>query len=284
MSSITVRCYSIDLAMAIGEKQAQMVHQIDFWLSLPKMGYVINGKKYIRNTLTEWIAPANFPHWSLQTVRRVFKKLEEVGVLIKKKIKKGWDQTLGYTLDYTHKLLVDAGYGKETVQNEQIDMSKTDKSICPKRTDGSVQKGQMFNYRYNPEKTTRENIQRAEVSDSGSTSSQQSKVSYREEYPLAESWLTSKEKSFQQSVENYAALHCNKSSVKFPRAVRMRIIVEIWKKFHGLPSLTDFDYVDHTLLKDHNIPSRVEFLPDREQLLEKELEKYHAENFYSSKT
>ena len=50
------------------------------------MGYVINGKKYIRNTLTEWIAPANFPHWSLQTVRRVFKKLEEVGVLIKKNL------------------------------------------------------------------------------------------------------------------------------------------------------------------------------------------------------
>jgi hypothetical protein len=266
--------------MAIGEKQAQMVHQIDFWLSMPRMGYVVNGKKYIRNTLNDWISPENFPHWSLRTVRRVFDKLVELGILLKKKIKNGWDQTLGYTLDYTNKLLVDAGYKEEIGQNGQIDVAKMDKSKWPKRTDGSGQNGQMFKYRYNPETTNRDNLQRAGVSESGSTSEQQGKANYRLEFPLAESWLAGKEKSFQLAVDKYAALHCNKSSVKFPRAVRMRIIVEIWKKFQGLPSLTDFEYVDHSLLKEHNVPSNVEFQPTREQLLERELERYHDENFY----
>lgn len=282
MSSVNVRCFSVELAMAIGEKPAQMIHQIDFWLSIPKIGYVVDGKKYIRNSLNDWLDESNFPHWSLSTVRRVFNKLVEEKILLKQKIGNKWDQTLAYSLDYTHALLVDAGYGEESVQNEQMDMSNVNNSKSSKRTHRCVQKEQVKEYRYNPETTNRDNIQRAEVSLQSSTTKQQGKVNYRTEYPLAESWLTSKEKSFQQAVEKYAALHCNKSSVKFPRAVRMRIVVEIWKKFHGLPSLTDFEYIDHTLLKDHDIPRTTIPRVSNEKALEEELERYHAENYVSS--
>jgi len=273
MTVQAMRCYSMVLAEEIGEKPAQLIHQIDFWLSKPQMGYVKGDKRYIKNRLCDWLRQENFPHWSLSTLRRAFKKLEDLGILLKEKIGHKWDQTLAYTLDYSHALLVKAGYG----QSEQMELSEENRSSCSKRTNGVVQNEQKNNYIQYPKNTSKENLQKAPVSlpSSNTLTASQRTRTYREEYPLADSWLKSTSKNFQKAVESYADLHCNRKEVKYPRAVKMRIIVEVWKKYQGLPSTTDFEYIDHSEIRGHDCSVPTERRETAEELFDKEMERLY---------
>lgn len=277
MTTKNLRCYSIDLAMSLGEKQAMAIHQIDFWLSKPKIGYVISGRKYVRNSLNDWLAPENFPHWSLSTLRRVFDSLVSAGILLKKKIGHRWDQTIAYTLNYGNKLLVAAGYTEKSVQSEQNHVSKMNNWKCSKRTIGSVQNEQMFNIHTLPKDNNKNNLQKA-VGDFSP------KTDYKQDYPVATSWLATRENRFIKAVEKYADIHSHKKTVIYPQAVKMKIIVEIWKKFNGMPSNTDFTYIDHSQLKEHETEFKSSIPISHEKLLEQEMERYYEENYIRSDT
>jgi hypothetical protein len=73
--------------------------------------------------------------------------------------------------------------------------------------------------------------------------------SYREDFKPANEWLESQASDFQEQARDYLEYHCNTPKVKYPHALRMKIIVEIWKKYNGKTNQTDFDYINKKELK-----------------------------------
>lgn len=85
------------LAEKIGLSEAIVLQQVHFWIS--KRKHLIDGKYWVYNTYDGW---ANqFPFWSVITIKRIFLRLEERGLIIsdnhnRMKI----DRTKWYTIDY----------------------------------------------------------------------------------------------------------------------------------------------------------------------------------------
>jgi uncharacterized phage protein (TIGR02220 family) len=86
------------LAIKIGLREAIILQQIHYWLT--KNGaHVIEGRRWIYNTYTEW--QKQFPFWSETTIKRSFLNLEKQGLLISG----NWnalkmDKTKWYTINY----------------------------------------------------------------------------------------------------------------------------------------------------------------------------------------
>jgi len=86
------------LAMKIGLREAIILQQIHYWLT-KKGAHVIEGRRWIYNTYTEW--QKQFPFWSETTIKRSFLNLEKQGLLISG----NWnalkmDKTKWYTINY----------------------------------------------------------------------------------------------------------------------------------------------------------------------------------------
>lgn len=87
------------LAIAIGLEEAIVLQQLHYWLQ-KRGGENFNGFHWVYNTYEEWHT-GNFPFWSLSTVKRIFKRLEEMGLVKSMQSHKGnWDHTKSYTIDY----------------------------------------------------------------------------------------------------------------------------------------------------------------------------------------
>lgn len=85
------------LAVAIGLQEAIVLQQIQYWLTTSKMTH--EGEKWVYNTLEEW--QTQFPFWSTEVIRKVFKSLRDQGVLKTKKLAKNtWDRTNYYSINY----------------------------------------------------------------------------------------------------------------------------------------------------------------------------------------
>ena len=94
-----VHIFSCDLAKYVGKNESIMLNQINYWLS--KCGRNIDRLhgKWIYNSLNEW--HKQFNYWSLSTLRRTIKSLEDSGILVSKKINANkWNHTKWYSIDY----------------------------------------------------------------------------------------------------------------------------------------------------------------------------------------
>lgn len=69
------------LACAIGLNEAIVVQHVHWLCNLPKSGKVIDGEKWVYNTYEEWQKDW-FPWWSIDTIQRIFRSLEERMIII----------------------------------------------------------------------------------------------------------------------------------------------------------------------------------------------------------
>lgn len=92
------------LATEIGLNQAIVLQQVHYWLDLnrkaKKDSHFRDGNWWTYNTFEAW-QESNFPFWSVRTLKRVFKTLEDKGLLIARKFNRDdWNHTKWYTIDY----------------------------------------------------------------------------------------------------------------------------------------------------------------------------------------
>lgn len=89
------------LAKMLGLNEAIIIQQIRYWLTYKernKQDYH-NGRYWVYNSYENW--EKQFPFWSIATIRRTIKNLEEKGVLISGNFnKKSFDRTKWYTIDF----------------------------------------------------------------------------------------------------------------------------------------------------------------------------------------
>jgi len=120
------------LAVAIGLDEAIILQQLHYWLSNPKVGKVINGKKWVYNSYTEW--RDNFPFWSESTIQRAFLNLVKLGLVITEQLnKQNYDRTNYYRIDYD-KLEELANESIRPRQNDVIVNSEMTPSTTSKTT------------------------------------------------------------------------------------------------------------------------------------------------------
>lgn len=113
--------------------KALMLQQIKYWMNNPKIGKVVDGRKWIRNTVDEW--HKQFPWLAAKTVQRYLKDLEDKKILSTSNLNRlKFDRTKWYSIDYNEldKLLSTNG------QNDQMEEDKKDNS---KGTGSPVQNG-----------------------------------------------------------------------------------------------------------------------------------------------
>lgn len=85
------------LASQIGLNEAIALQQIHFWVSKSKN--FKDGKYWVYNTYDGW--QKQFPFWSVSTIRRVFKSLEEKKLIETANYNEmKYDQTKWYTINY----------------------------------------------------------------------------------------------------------------------------------------------------------------------------------------
>ena len=134
-----------DVAIAIGLKEAVVAQQLNYWLH-SKAAKTVNGRRWVYNTYENW-QKDSFPFFTVATIRRLFEKLEKMGVVITGNYNKaGFDKTKWYSID--EKRLNDI-IDRRSAQNEQ--------TSCSKRADGAAQNEQT-NTRDYTENTTDKDI------------------------------------------------------------------------------------------------------------------------------
>lgn len=92
------------LATAVGLNQAIVLQQVHYWLDLnrkaKKDSHFRDEHWWTYNTFESW-QESNFPFWSVRTLKRVFKSLEDDRLLIARKFNSSdWNHTKWYTIDY----------------------------------------------------------------------------------------------------------------------------------------------------------------------------------------
>lgn len=88
------------LATKIGLNEAIVLQQIHYWIQNKNSGVIINGHKWVYNSINQWAE--QFPFWSTATIKRTLSSLRENGYLIAEKLSDdGRDNTLYYRINYT---------------------------------------------------------------------------------------------------------------------------------------------------------------------------------------
>lgn len=88
----------LQLARLIGLEEAYVLQQMHYWMQ-KGAGKIINGIRWIWNSLNDWLKQFALTEWQL---RRVFDRLEhEFGLIKRARLDKHkWNQTTYYTIDY----------------------------------------------------------------------------------------------------------------------------------------------------------------------------------------
>ena len=92
----------VELATMLGLNEAIVLQQIHYWLGInQKNGTNFKeGRYWTFNSMKKW-HDETFPFWSEPTLKRIFKNLEDKGLLITGNFnKKGYDRTKWYSIDY----------------------------------------------------------------------------------------------------------------------------------------------------------------------------------------
>jgi hypothetical protein len=117
------------LARLIGLNEAIVLQQIHYWLSAPNSGKEINGRRWVRNSTSQW-HEQNFPFWSLNTVRRAFNRLIVMGLLeVANHNQSGFNRTQWYSLNYDLLASI-AEWNVPFTQLEHIHVPKMGKWTC----------------------------------------------------------------------------------------------------------------------------------------------------------
>lgn len=86
-----------NLACRVGLEEAVILQQVHYWLN--KSNHLINERKWVYKTYEEW--HAEFPFWSIPTIRRKITGLEKDKILITANFNKMLiDRTKWYSIDY----------------------------------------------------------------------------------------------------------------------------------------------------------------------------------------
>lgn len=112
-----------DIAKVLGLNETIVLQQINYWLEVNKKknNNFRDGKYWTYNTIEEW--REEFPFWSKETVKRIFKKLREMKLLLIGNYNTmKMDRTLWYTIDYEElkKLLPNAKEQNESMEENKI--------------------------------------------------------------------------------------------------------------------------------------------------------------------
>lgn len=218
-------CFDEEVAREIGVNCAVVLHQIQYWLS-KGFGRRIDGAVYIYNTYEQW--QKQLKYMSLMTIRRAFKKLVKEEIVFT--YRKGYDRTSYWSINYSHPICSNRTY--PSVQNEQMEVFKVNTSV------------------HTLTKDNKQNIRHVgALKQQTTTKPKRNTRSYREDFKEANEWLEENTSDFQDQVRQYLEFHCNSPRVSYPHALRMKIIVEIWKKYTGQTNHTDFTYIDKAGLK-----------------------------------
>lgn len=89
-------------AKVLGLNEAIVVQQIHYWLNINSKAKknIYDGRVWTYNTYETW-QNENFDFWSLATVKRIFKKLFDSGILLKSNYNKyKYDKTTWVSIDY----------------------------------------------------------------------------------------------------------------------------------------------------------------------------------------
>jgi len=99
------------LAAAIGLNAAIILQQVRYWLGDKRRPQVRDGRRWVYNTYPQW--QAQFPFWSLATIKKTFRELEERGLLLaaQRYNRAPTDRTKWYTIDFPRLLALDAALG-----------------------------------------------------------------------------------------------------------------------------------------------------------------------------
>ena len=90
-----------ELAVIIGLNEALILQQVHYWLKINEKNKrnCYRGKYWTYNTINEW--QEKFPFWSTSTVKRVFKNLRDMDLIIVDNFNVyQLDRTLWYTINY----------------------------------------------------------------------------------------------------------------------------------------------------------------------------------------
>lgn len=112
-----------DIAKVLGLNETIVLQQINYWLEVnrKKEHNFRDGKYWTYNTIEEW--REEFPFWSKETVKRIFKKLREMKLLLIGNYNTmKMDRTLWYTIDYEElkRLLPNAKEQDEPMEEVKI--------------------------------------------------------------------------------------------------------------------------------------------------------------------
>ena len=123
-----------------------LLSKIYYWTT--KCGRHIEGLngKWIYNTLKDWHEQFNF--WSMSTLRRTIKSLEESGILLSKKVNaKRWKHTKWYSIDFNklNKLANNnVKQNNDTIQRDNKKKKNSNITPIKKRTNRCVQNEQII--------------------------------------------------------------------------------------------------------------------------------------------
>jgi len=92
------------LAVKVGLQEAIVLQQIHYWVQMAKPK---SGECWVYNTYEQWAI--QFPFWSSEAIRKIFKNLREKGlVLSRPRGLHAFDRVNEYTIDYERLGLLDA--------------------------------------------------------------------------------------------------------------------------------------------------------------------------------
>lgn len=119
----------VNLAKVIGEKQAIILQQINFWVQHNKENETnfIDGRYWCYNSLQEWQRD-DFGHMTLKTVERCLEDLRKNEVVIARREVHNGKSTLFYSIDYD--VMVDLLTGKRKwIKRDKSSKCRKDKEI-----------------------------------------------------------------------------------------------------------------------------------------------------------
>lgn len=118
------------LTEKLGKSPAVFLQQLHYWLTSQKeVGLISENKRWIYNTSSDWAAQICT---SARQVRRIIKKLEELGlILINKLSKKKTDRTNWYTINYeaVRKLFPSLPWTEQKPANSRLKLQPEDSSL-----------------------------------------------------------------------------------------------------------------------------------------------------------
>lgn len=135
--------FSVVIAEILGINEAIFLNQLHYWLQ--RSNNQRDGYTWVYRTVEQW--ELEFPFWSISTIKRIKKSLEESGIIIVSNFNKmKMDRTLWYRIDYEK---IDKRLHEALVQNDTMDNVNLTQSLVQNEPMSLVQNEPMDNAKMN---------------------------------------------------------------------------------------------------------------------------------------